>query len=130
MTREFVRFVVAGGIAALANFLSRIAFSTVMGLELAVVLAYCVGMVVAFALMRSHVFPPTGAPFARQAAVFVAVNLVAVLQTLIVTLLLARWLLPAMGVQRWVEEIAHAVGVVVPVLTSYFGHKHLSFRRG
>jgi putative flippase GtrA len=130
MTQQFFRFLVAGGIAALANFLSRIAFSTVMGLEAAVVLAYCVGMLVAFALMRSQVFPPSDAPVARQAALFVAVNLAAVVQTLVVTLLLARWLLPAMGVTRWVEEIAHGVGVIVPVVTSYFGHKHFSFRRG
>ncbi len=26
------------------------------------------------------------------------------------------------------REIAHAFGVVVPVFTSYIGHKHLSFR--
>jgi putative flippase GtrA len=130
MTRQFVRFLVAGGIAALANFLSRIAFSKVMGLEAAVVLAYCVGMMVAFALMRSQVFAPSDAPLARQVGFFVAVNLLAVLQTLVVTLLLARWLLPAIGVRQGVEEIAHAAGVLVPVVTSYFGHKHFSFRRG
>lgn len=130
MTRQFMRFLLAGGIAALANFLSRIAFSTVMGLEMAVVLAYCVGMAVAFALMRSQVFAPSDAPLARQAGFFVAVNLAAVLQTLVVTLLLVRWLLPAIGVRAWVEEIAHAVGVLVPVVTSYFGHKHFSFRSG
>jgi putative flippase GtrA len=128
MTQQFLRFLIAGGIAALANFLSRIAFSTVMGLAAAVVLAYCVGMAVAFVLMRSQVFPPSQAPFSRQVAFFVAVNVAAVLQTLVVTLLLARWALPALGVQHWVEEIAHAVGVAVPVVTSYFGHKHFSFR--
>lgn len=130
MTRRFLRFLVAGGIAALANFFSRIAFSTVMGLEAAVVLAYCVGMAVAFALMRSQVFPPSDAPLARQAGFFIAVNLAAVLQTLVVTLLLARWLLPALGVRQFVEEVAHGIGVIVPVVTSYLGHKHLSFRRG
>ena len=129
MTRQFARFLVAGGIAAAANFFSRIAFSTFLGLEAAVVLAYCVGMAVAFVLMRSQVFPPSAAPLARQVGIFVAVNLAAVLQTLIVTLLLARWLLPAMGVRQFVEEIAHAVGVAVPVVSSYFGHKHFSFRR-
>jgi putative flippase GtrA len=128
MTRQFARFLLAGAVAALANFLSRIAFSTVMVLEAAVVLAYCVGMAVAFALMRSQVFPPSQAPLSRQVVLFAAVNLAAVLQTLVVTLLLARWALPAMGVQQWVEEIAHAIGVAVPVVTSYLGHKHLTFR--
>ena len=128
MTREFMRFLVAGGVAAAANIGSRIVFSRFMGLEAAVVLAYLVGMAVAFALMRSQVFPPSEASLQRQAAIFVAVNVAAVLQTLVVTLVLARWALPALGVRRFVEEIAHVAGVCVPVVTSYFGHKHFSFR--
>jgi putative flippase GtrA len=126
--REFERFLVAGGIAAAANFLSRIAFSLVMPLATAVVCAYLVGMAVAFVLMRSHVFAPGRGSLPRQLAGFVAVNGLAVLQTLAVTLLLARWALPAAGVERHVEEIAHAVGVAVPIVTSFFGHKYLSFR--
>jgi len=130
MTRQFARFLIAGGIAAAANVLSRIGFSHFMGLEAAVVLAYCVGMLVAFLLMRSQVFARSGTPMAHQAWKFVAVNMAAVLQTLVITLLLARWALPALGVQRFVEEIAHVAGVCVPVVTSYFGHKHFSFRQG
>jgi putative flippase GtrA len=33
-----------------------------------------------------------------------------------------------MGVTAYAPELAHAVGVVVPVFTSYLGHKHFSFR--
>ena len=43
-------------------------------------------------------------------------------------MLLADWLLPALGVRQYVHEVAHAVGVAVPVFTSYLGHKHLSFK--
>ena len=128
MTRQFAGFLVAGGIAAAANVGSRILFSRLVGLELAVVLAYLVGMTVAFVLMRSAVFPPSAAPIARQAALFAAVNLAALLQTLVVTLLLARWLLPAAGIRSHVEEIAHVAGVCVPIATSFLGHKYLSFR--
>ena len=45
-----------------------------------------------------------------------------------ISMLLAYWALPALGVQAFVHEIAHAVGVMVPVFTSYLGHKHFSFR--
>jgi putative flippase GtrA len=45
-----------------------------------------------------------------------------------VSLLLARWLLPAAGVEQHVEAIAHAFGVAVPVITSYFGHRLATFR--
>jgi putative flippase GtrA len=128
VTRQFAVFLLAGGIAALANVLSRVAFSSVVPLEAAVVLAYLVGMGVAFALMRSHVFAPASGSLRRQAAMFTLVNVVALAQTLVVTLLLARWLLPALGARHHVEDIAHVVGVCVPIVTSYFGHKHLSFR--
>jgi len=128
VTRQFAGFLVAGGIAAAANVGSRILFSRLVGLELAVILAYLVGMTVAFVLMRSAVFPPSAAPIGRQVALFTAVNLAALLQTLVVTLLLARWLLPAAGLRSHVEEIAHIAGVCVPIATSFFGHKYLSFR--
>jgi putative flippase GtrA len=128
VTRQFAGFLVAGGIAAAANVGSRILFSRLVGLELAVILAYFVGMTVAFVLMRAAVFPPSAAPIGRQVALFTAVNLAALLQTLVVTLLLARWLLPAAGIRSHVEEIAHIAGVCVPIVTSFFGHKYLSFR--
>jgi putative flippase GtrA len=128
VTRQFAGFLVAGGIAAAANVGSRILFSRLVGLELAVILAYLVGMTVAFVLMRAAVFPPSAAPIGRQVALFAAVNLAALLQTLVVTLLLARWLLPAAGLRSHVEEIAHIVGVCVPIVTSFFGHKYLSFK--
>lgn len=128
MTGRFARFLLAGGIAAAANVLSRMAFSLVMPLAPAVVLAYCVGMLVAFLLMRAHVFEPSASRVTRQAAFFIAVNVAAVLQTLVVTLVLARWVLPAIGVRHAVDTIAHVIGVCVPILSSYIGHKHLSFR--
>ena len=56
------------------------------------------------------------------------VNLVAILQTWAISVALAYWLLPALGVRQFVREIAHAVGVIVPVFTSYLGHKRWTFR--
>lgn len=128
MTRQFAQFLAAGGIAAAANVGSRMAFSLVLRLEVAVVLAYLVGMAVAFTLMRSRVFPPASGSLRRQVGMFTAINVLAVLQTLVVTIVLARWLLPALGMRSHVEDLAHVVGVCVPIVTSYFGHKYLSFR--
>jgi len=41
---------------------------------------------------------------------------------------LARWVLPSIGIVEHAEALAHLVGVLVPVVTSYFGHKRWSFR--
>jgi len=59
---------------------------------------------------------------------FVIVNLFALLQTLAVSLLLADFALPYVGVTWHAETIAHAVGIAIPIFTSYLGHKRLTFR--
>ena len=125
---QFARFLAAGGLAAAANILSRIVFSRWVTLPVAVVLAYLVGMAVAFVLMRSYVFPPGQTEVRRQIVVFALVNIAAVLQTLVVTLLLADIVLPWLGVRSHVDLIAHVVGVCVPIVTSFIGHKRWSFQ--
>ncbi|MDM0067672.1 GtrA family protein [Variovorax sp. J31P207] len=125
---QFIRFLLAGGLAAAANYGSRFVFSLWLGYGVAIVLAYLVGMLVAFVLMRHHVFSGRGGALTPQVLKFAAVNVLAVLQTLIISLLLARWLLPLLGVVDHVEAIGHLVGVAVPAVTSYFGHRMLTFR--
>jgi putative flippase GtrA len=123
-----VLFLIAGGLAAAANIGSRIFLSVVFPFEIAVVLAYLVGMTMAFFLMRGTVFDASRGKPTHQALRFAAVNLVAVLQTFLISVALARWALPALGMQDGVEATAHAVGIAIPVITSYFGHKYFSFR--
>ncbi|MBE7942223.1 MULTISPECIES: GtrA family protein [Ramlibacter] len=129
LSAQFVRFVVAGGLAAAANYGSRFLFSVWLPYALAITCAYLVGMTVAFLLMRKHVFSAVGQPLLPQVVKFAVVNLFALVQTLVVSLVLARWGLPALGVRQHVESIAHLVGVVVPVFTSFVGHRQLTFRR-
>jgi len=130
LNRQFLGFLLAGGVAALANFGSRIALGQLMPYVPSIVLAYCIGMVTAFVLNRLFVFSGAGGGIPRQAFWFVLVNLAAVAQTVLISLLLARWLFPLLGMDFHPETLAHAVGVAVPVVTSYLGHKHLSFRPG
>lgn len=126
--KRFGLFLVAGACAAAANYVSRFGFSLWFSFPVAIVCAYLVGMAVAFVLMRHYVFEGGGKALGPQVMKFALVNLLAVTQTLVVSLLLARWLLPALGVTSHVEAIAHAVGVAVPVFTSYIGHKRATFR--
>lgn len=125
--RQFLLFLIAGGLAAAANFGSRILLSQFLLYVPAILLAYSIGMATAFLLNRTFVFTGAVSPVTQQAWRFVLVNVVAIAQTLLISLLLARWLLPLLGVEHHVETIAHGFGVVVPVFTSYVGHKHFSF---
>lgn len=127
ISKRFLGFVAVSGFAAGVNFLSRFAFDVVMPYAAAIVCAYGVGMATAFVLNRRFVFTDAGRPLHHQAGWFVAVNVAAVLQTLIVSLLLARWALPAIGWTWHPEAVAHAAGIAVPAISSYFGHRWLSF---
>ncbi len=126
-SKQFLAFLVTGGVAALANFGSRIAFSHWMPFSAAVIAAYCVGMCTAFVLARAFVFKASTQSTHKSAMFFVLVNLLAVAQTWAVSMALLKWVLPALGITAFAPEIAHAVGVVVPVFTSYLGHKRWSF---
>lgn len=128
ITPQFLRFLIAGGVAAAANVGARVLFSVFFEYGVAVFLAYLIGMLVAFLLMRGHVFDAGSGPLALQVAKFAAVNVFAVLQTLFISLLLARLVLPAVGIVTYAEALAHVVGVLVPAVTSYFGHRFLTFR--
>jgi len=128
LNRQFTMFVVTGGIAAAANFGSRILFNRWVDFSSAVILAYVTGMVVAFMLAKAFVFRESTQSTNKSILFFIVVNVFAVLQTWLISMGLAVYILPAMGVNAFTHEIAHAVGIVAPVFTSYLGHKHFSFR--
>jgi putative flippase GtrA len=126
--KQFVQFLFAGGVAAGCNFGSRFLFSRWVNYEVAITLAYLVGMLVAFLLMRKLVFNAKGKALMPQIVKFVVVNMLALLQTLLISVALARWLFPQWGIVDHAEAIAHLIGVLTPVLSSYFGHKFLTFK--
>ena len=126
--QQFILFLLSGGIAAAANWGSRFAFSLWMPFEAAVVCAFIVGLVTGFLLMRAFVFAGGGRPIAPQAGRYLVVNAAALAQTLIVSVALAHWALPALGVHEHAEAIGHLVGVLFPVVTSYFMHRTYTFR--
>ncbi|WP_024891519.1 GtrA family protein [Luteimonas huabeiensis] len=127
-SRQFLLFILAGGVAAIANFGSRIILSLALPYTAAIAVAYCIGMAAAFALNRRFVFTHADNSLHSQATWFILVNILAVLQTLAISLLLARWLFPVIGMTFYPETVAHAFGVAVPVVTSYIGHRALTFR--
>ena len=128
LSRQFIMFLLTGGTAAAVNFGSRIFYSQWLGFSSAVIFAYITGMIVAFILAKLFVFKEGQQSTRRSITFFILVNAVAILQTWVISMSLAYYLLPKIGITLFVREIAHATGVVVPVFTSYIGHKRWSFR--
>lgn len=127
-SKQFLAFLITGGLAAVVNFGSRIIYSEWLDFSSAIVLAYVTGMVTAFVLARVFVFKTSQRSLHHSAIYFVLVNLVAVAQTWLISMGLNYYALPYLGITAYSEDIAHGIGVLVPVFTSYLGHKHLSFK--
>lgn len=126
--RQFVRFLLCGGLAAGLNWASRFLFSIWLPFEYAVMAAFFVGLISGYLLMRLYVFETKQEAGLLQISKYVAVNMLALVQTLIISVVLLRWVLPALGVFNQADAIAHLIGVLTPVVTSYFGHKFITFR--
>jgi len=124
----FVRFLIVGGTAALINFFSRIAYSQFVSFRIAVLIAFVTSMTFAFFLSKKYVFDKSEQTAGKQFYYFTLVNLFAAVQVWVVSVGLAEYILPAMQVELFREEIAHMTGIIIPVFTSFIGHKKLSFR--
>jgi putative flippase GtrA len=123
----FVRFFLVNGFAAAMNFGSRLLFSLFLPYTAAIVLAFFVGLGTAFVLGRLFVFTGATNTLREQLFYFSLVSLLGLVQVVLISLSLVHWLLPAMGIRQYAETLAHGVGIAVPMVTSYFGHKHFSF---
>lgn len=123
----FARFLITGGIAAGVNVVSRYFLSMTMEYRWAVISAYLCGMITAWLLARLFVFDETGRPRSAEFLRFGLVNLVAAAQVWLVAVGLAEYAFPAVNFHWHPEEVAHVIGVCIPVFTSYLGHKHFSF---
>ena len=123
---RFGKFLLAGGVAAAVNYGSRFLFSVWLPFAAAVTLAFFVGLVTGFVLMRHFVFDAAGASAGGQAVRYVAINLIALLLTVGISVLGAD-LLAAYMTRSVAQAIAHGVGVAFPVITSYAGHRLVTF---
>ncbi len=127
-SHRFVKFLFFGGVSALANILARLAFYQAMSFEAAVVLAHIVGMVVAYTSFRLFVFEPTGRSLRSEVVGFVVVNLWSLVQIWLISVGLYRFGLPALGWEWQADTVAHVTGVGTTAVTSFIGHKYLTFR--
>ncbi|MDH5394725.1 MAG: GtrA family protein [Gammaproteobacteria bacterium] len=126
---EFFQFLVVGGVAAGINFISRIGFSEFFTYRTAIVLAYIIGMLTAFLLSKYYVFERSGRALKNELRDFTIVNVFAVIQVWLISVGLAEYFFPYITFTLHPEEIAHLIGLAVPAVTSYFGHKYFSFRK-
>ena len=126
---EFFQFLLVGGLAAGINFISRIGFSEFFSYRVAIILAYLIGMITAFLLSKHYVFEKSGRPLKDELRDFTIINIFAVIQVWLISVGFAEYFFPYISFTIYPEEVAHLIGLGIPAITSYFGHKYFSFKK-
>lgn len=125
----FVKFLAAGGLAALANFVSRIAVQPLVGFKAALFVAFFVGLTVAFVLNRAFVFPASGKPIRQEMTWFLIFNLIAFPIIIGGSILLRDYVFGHFLPRALAEAAAHGIAIMIPVVFNFAAHQLVTFAR-
>lgn len=123
----FTKFLLTSGFAAGVNILARYLLNAYLSYQASVIIAYLIAMSVAFILARVFVFK-SNHNVKSQAIKFAIVNGFALLLVWSASLTFSQIIFPWLNFRWHAEDIAHIIGVSLPAVSSFFGHKYFSFR--
>ena len=127
ISKQFLHFLIAGGIAAAVNFGVGYTLAGYLPWHGDIVVGYVAGMATAFFLFEQKVFGEHPESRQRSVLFFVAVNALGLLQTWVIYAALMQWIFPRVTWLFFPAEIARAIAIITPTLTSYIGHKYFTF---
>ena len=125
--KEFILFILTGGLSATINLSSRIIISNFLIFEISVLISYLIGMITAYYLAKKYVFLNSKKSYKKSLPIFALVNLVAVLQTFFISKYIRIWLMNIFNNLIIIDFISHLCGVIFPIFSSFFGHKYITF---
>ena len=125
--KEFILFILTGGLSATINLSSRIIISNFLIFEISVLISYLIGMITAYYLAKKYVFLNSKKSYKKSLPIFALVNFVAVLQTFFISKYIRIWLMDIFNNLIIIDFISHLCGVIFPIFSSFFGHKYITF---
>jgi len=128
VSMQFARFLLVGGVALVCHWLSRFAFNAFVSYGWAIVLAYGVGILVAFVLNKIYVFPFSGRSLNFEIFFFFLVNIAAFPFVWIIAYALGEWVLADRMPRELALAIAHGFAITLPVFANFALHKFITFR--
>ena len=126
-TKQFLIFLIVGGLAAFFNWLSRIILSFWLPFSYAVIFAYGVGMTVAFVLNAIFVFKNSVEPLKNQIISFAIINLAFLPVVWFSSIMLNNYLI-SLNFIKYPKEIAHGLAVCLPPLVTFLLYKFFAFK--
>jgi putative flippase GtrA len=124
---RFLRFAISGILAAAVNIFSRVLLSDYMSYSLSIIASFLIAMTTGYLLMRYAVFERSGRHPAGEYVRFGLVNLLALVQVWCISMVFARYVFPLLIPRIRPDTPAHIIGVLSPVITSYYLHKYFTF---
>ena len=125
---ERIRFLLAGGSAALLNWVVRFPLSWFLPYAAAVTVATAIGMVAGFFLYKHLVFQESSRSLWLQVRDFIGVNIVAGVITVIAALVLSSGPWWPDTYKHLAPSISHMAGIGIGAVVNFFGHKIFTFR--
>ena len=126
--KQFVLFIITGGTSAIINIFSRIILSNFFRFEIAILISYGIGMLIAFILAKRFVFLNSNKSIKKSFPAFALVNLISVLQTFFVSIFIKNLFINFFDNLSFIELISHTCGLGILVFTSFYGHKYITFK--
>lgn len=127
-TDQFGKFLIAGGLAALANFTARFALEPLLGFLQSVIAAFAVGFLVAFLLNKIFVFPASGKPLRQELGWFFLFNAIAFPVVIGASIFLNIYVFGPWLSQDLSKAAAHGTAIILPVFINFAAHKFITFR--
>lgn len=128
---QFLKFLIAGSIAALVNFFSRFFFDVFLTYVTSVIFAYLLGSIVSFILNKYFIFKVNDEKTSIQLFKFSILAVGAILLASIVVYLLMELyrLFPVSIVsEKTTESLAHILSIGVTTIYNFLAMKFFSFR--
>ena len=123
------RFLIAGGSAALLNWLVRFPLGLVMPYPAALLFAQGIGMAYGFVIYRSWAFRSSGRrSILVEVRDFLAVNAAGAAITIGLALAAETALSAILPGESLTQALAHAFGIAAGAVANYLGHRHITFR--
>jgi len=128
VSAQFARFLAVGGVAMVLHWLSRFVFNAFMSYGWAIVLAYAIGMSVAFVLNKIYVFPFSERSLNFEILFFFLVNIAAFPLVWAAAYVIGEWVLASHLQPQFARALAHGFAITLPVFANYALHKLITFR--
>lgn len=121
------RFLLAGGLAAAVNWITRFPLSILFSFQASVAIAYIFGMVVGFEVYRRWVFLGSSISLRGQILRFVIVNAISATFVVTIAIVFLTWSIELGLPTKWAEAVAHGLAIGIGALLNFPAHKIVTF---